>query len=108
MQLLEMDILMELEIPMVLALNMMDEVTSNGGSIDVNEMESLLGVPVVPISASKNEGVEELVEHALHVAHYQEKPQRQDFCSENDNGGAVHRCLHGISHLIEDHAKIAD
>lgn len=101
MQLLEMDI------PMVVALNMMDEVTSNGGSIDVNEMESLLGVPVVPISASKNEGVEELVEHALHVAHYQEKPQRQDFCSENDNGGAVHRCLHGISHLIEDHAKIA-
>ncbi len=101
MQLLEMDI------PMVVALNMMDEVTSNGGSIDVNEMESLLGVPVVPISASKNEGVEELVEHTLHVAHYQEKPQRQDFCSENDNGGAVHRCLHGISHLIEDHAKIA-
>ena len=101
MQLLEMDI------PMVVALNMMDEVTSNGGSIDVNEMESLLGVPVVPISASKNEGVEELVEHALHVAHYQEKPQRQDFCSENDNGGAVHRCLHGISHLIEDHAKFA-
>lgn len=101
MQLLEMDI------PMVVALNMMDEVTSNGGSIDVNEMESLLGVPVVPISASKNEGVEELVEHALHVAHYQEKPQRQDFCSENDNGGAVHRCLHGISHLIEDHTKIA-
>ncbi|MCM1507789.1 MAG: ferrous iron transport protein B [Ruminococcus flavefaciens] len=101
MQLLEMDI------PMVVALNMMDEVTSNGGSIDVNEMELMLGVPVVPISASKNEGVEELVEHALHVAHYQEKPQRQDFCSENDNGGAVHRCLHGISHLIEDHAKTA-
>lgn len=99
MQLLEMDI------PMVVALNMMDEVTSNGGSIDVNEMELMLGVPVVPISAAKNEGVEELVEHALHVAHYQEKPQRQDFCGENDNGGAVHRCLHGIKHLIEDHAE---
>lgn len=102
MQLLEMDI------PMVVALNMMDEVTANGGSIDINEMELMLGVPVVPISASKNEGVEELVEHALHVAHYQEKPQRQDFCGENDNGGAVHRCLHGISHLIEDHAKVAE
>lgn len=101
MQLLEMDI------PMVVALNMMDEVNSNGGSIDINEMEMMLGVPVVPISAAKNEGVEELVEHALHVAYYQEKPQRQDFCDENDNGGAVHRCLHGISHLIEDHAKIA-
>lgn len=101
MQLLKMDI------PMVVALNMMDEVTSNGGSIDVNKMELLLGVPVVPISAAKNEGVEELVEHALHIAHYQEKPQRQDFCSENDNGGAVHRCLHGISHLIEDHARTA-
>lgn len=101
MQLLEMDI------PMVVALNMMDELTSNGGSIDVNQMELMLGVPVVPISAAKNEGVEELVEHALHVAHYQEKPQRQDFCGENDNGGAVHRCLHGIKHLIEDHAKVA-
>ena len=97
--------LLEMNIPMVVALNMMDEMTSNGGNIDVNEMELLLGVPVVPISASKNEGVEELVEHALHIAHYQEKPQRQDFCNENDNGGAVHRCLHGISHLIEDHAK---
>lgn len=97
--------LLEMNIPMVVALNMMDEVTSNGGSIDVNEMELMLGVPVVPISAAKNEGVEELIEHALHVAHYQEKPQRQDFCSENDNGGAVHRCLHGISHLIEDHAE---
>ncbi|MDE5556199.1 MAG: ferrous iron transport protein B [Ruminococcus sp.] len=99
--------LLEMNIPMVVALNMMDEMTSNGGNIDVNEMELLLGVPVVPISASKNEGVEELMEHALHVAHYQEKPQRQDFCNENDNGGAVHRCLHGISHLIEDHARKA-
>ncbi len=101
MQLLEMDI------PMVVALNMMDEVTSNGGSIDVNEIELMLGVPVVPISAAKNEGIEELIEHALHVAHYQERPQKQDFCSESDNGGAVHRCLHGISHLIQDHAKNA-
>ncbi len=99
--------LLEMNIPMVVALNMMDEVTSNGGSIDVNEMELMLGVPVVPISAAKNEGVEELIEHALHVAHYQERPQRQDFCSENDNGGAVHRCLHGISHLIQDHAENA-
>lgn len=101
MQLLEMDI------PMVVALNMMDEVTSNGGSIDVNEIELMLGVPVVPISAAKNEGIEELIEHALHVAHYQERPQKQDFCSESDNGGTVHRCLHGISHLIQDHAKNA-
>lgn len=101
MQLLEMDI------PMVVALNMMDEVTSNGGSIDINEMELMLGVPVVPISAAKNEGVEELIEHALHVAHYQERPQKQDFCDESDNGGAVHRCLHGISHLIQDHAESA-
>lgn len=99
--------LLEMNIPMVVALNMMDEVISNGGSIDVNEMELMLGVPVVPISAAKNEGVEELVEHALHVAHYQERPQRQDFCSESDNGGAVHRCLHGISHLIQDHAENA-
>ncbi len=99
--------LLEMNIPMVVALNMMDEVTSNGGSIDVNEMELMLGVPVVPISAAKNEGIEELVEHALHLAHYQERPQKQDFCSENDNGGAVHRCLHGICHLIDDHAKIS-
>lgn len=99
--------LLEMNIPMVVALNMMDELTSNGGSIDVNEMELMLGVPVVPISAAKNEGIEELTEHALHVAHYQERPQRQDFCSENDNGGAVHRCLHGISHLIQDHAENA-
>ena len=101
MQLLEMDI------PVVLALNMMDEVTGNGGSIDVNHMEQMLGVPVVPISAAKNEGVDELVRHALHIAKYQEKPGRQDFCGENDFGGAVHRCIHAICHLIEDHAKNA-
>lgn len=100
--------LMELDIPMVLALNMMDEVRENGGSIRVNEMEDMLGIPVVPISASKNEGIDELVEHALHVAKYQEKPGRIDFCSADKNGGAVHRCLHGIMHLIEDHAKKAD
>ena len=99
--------LLELDIPMVVALNMMDELTANGGSIDVNEMESLLGVPVVPISAAKNEGVDELVEHAIHIAHFQEKPVRQDFCDKTQNGGAVHRCLHGISHLIEDHAEKA-
>ncbi|MBP3848125.1 MAG: ferrous iron transport protein B, partial [Pyramidobacter sp.] len=99
MQLLEMDV------PMVVALNMMDEVTANGGSIDVNAMERLLGVPVVPISAAKNEGVAELVDHALHIARYQERPLRQDFCGENDHGGAVHRCLHAIAHLIDDHAK---
>lgn len=99
--------LMELEVPMVLALNMMDEVYGNGGSIDINAMEAALGIPVVPISAAKNEGVDELVEHALHVAKYQEKPGRNDFCGHNDNGGAVHRCLHGIIHLIDDHAKNA-
>ena len=96
--------LMELEVPMVLALNMMDEVRGNGGAIDVNRMEAALGIPVVPISAAKNEGVDELVTHALHVAKYQEKPGRTDFCDSGDNGGAVHRCLHGIIHLIEDHA----
>ena len=101
MQLLEMDV------PMVVALNMMDEVTANGGSIDVNAMEALLGVPVVPVSAAKNEGVSELIDHAVHIAHYQEKPLRQDFCMENENGGAVHRCLHAIAHLIEDHAEAA-
>lgn len=101
MQLLEMDI------PMVIALNMMDEVSGNGGAIDINRMESLLGVPVVPISASKNQGVDELVQHALHVAHFQEKPVRQDFCAEEDHNGAVHRCLHAVSHLIEDHARRA-
>ncbi|MBO4406658.1 MAG: ferrous iron transport protein B, partial [Clostridia bacterium] len=101
MQLLEMDV------PMVVALNMMDEVTANSGSIDVNLMEEMLGVPVIPISASKNEGVDELVDHAIHVAHFQEKPLRQDFCGEDANGGALHRCLHAISHLIQDHAAAA-
>ena len=96
--------LLELGIPMVVALNMMDELTGNGGSVDINAMESMLGVPVVPISAAKNEGVEELIHHALHVAKYQERPLRQDFCDSNDHGGAVHRCLHAVSHLIEDHA----
>lgn len=99
--------LMELETPMVLALNMMDELTGNGGSVLINEMEAALGIPVVPISAAKNEGVKELVKHAVHIAKYQEKPQRNDFCDESDRGGAVHRCLHGIMHLIEDHAKDA-
>ena len=99
--------LMELGIPMVLALNMMDEVTGNGGSVRVNEMEELLGIPVVPIVASKAEGISELVDHALHVAKFQESPVRQDFCSPEDHGGAVHRCLHSIMHLIEDHAARA-
>ncbi|MBQ9002695.1 MAG: ferrous iron transport protein B [Eggerthellaceae bacterium] len=99
--------LMELDVPMVLALNMMDEVQSSGGSIRVNEMEGMLGIPVVPISASRNEGVGELVDHAVHVAHYQERPGRLDFCDATENGGAVHRCLHGIMHLIEDHAERA-
>lgn len=102
--------LMELEIPMVLALNMMDEVRENGGAVRVNDMENLLGIPVVPISASKNEGIEELVDHALHVARYQEKPEgasRIDFCDAEEEGGAVHRCLHSIRHLIEDHARAA-
>lgn len=99
--------LMELDIPMVLALNMMDEVRGNGGSIRINEMEQMMGIPVVPISAAKNEGISELVGHALHVAKYQESPGRVDFCSEDQNGGAVHRCLHAIMHLIEDHAKEA-
>ncbi len=99
--------LIELDTPMVLALNMMDEVEENGGSILVNEMEEELGIPVVPISAFKNEGIEELTDHLLHVAMYQEKPKRQDFCDKNDHGGAVHRALHGIMHLIEDHAKRA-
>ena len=99
--------LMELETPMVLALNMMDEVRSNGGSIHINKMEEMLGIPVVPISASKNEGVKELIDHAVHIAKYQEKPVRYDFCDENDYGGAVHRALHGIMHLIEDHARDA-
>ena len=101
MQLLEMDI------PMVVALNMMDEVTGNQGAIDVNGMEALLGVPVIPISAAKNEGVDELVRHALHIAKYQEKPLRQDFCDKNDHDGAVHHCIHAVIHLIEDHAEYA-
>ena len=96
--------LLEMNVPTVVALNMMDEVNGNGGSIDINGMEAMLGVPVVPISAAKNQGVDELVKHALHIAHYQEKPLRQDFCDSTDNGGAVHRCLHAVVHLIEDHA----
>ena len=99
--------LMELDTPMVLALNMMDEMRGNGGTVRINKMEAMLGIPVVPISAAKNEGVDELVDHALHVAKYQERPGRMDFCSEEDHGGAVHRCIHGIIHLIEDHAKAA-
>ena len=100
--------LMELDIPMVLALNMMDEVRGNGGTIKINEMERLLGIPVIPISASKNEGVDELIRHAIHVAYYQEKPGRQDFCSPSEHGGAVHRAIHSIMHLIEDHAEKAE
>ena len=99
--------LMELNIPIVLALNMMDEMRGNGGSIRINEMEEMLGIPVVPISAAKNEGVDELTRHAVHIAQFQEKPGRMDFCDETDHGGAVHRCLHGIMHLIEDHAETA-
>ena len=99
--------LMELETPMVLALNMMDEVRGNGGAINLNEMERILGIPVVAISAANNEGIDELIEHAVHVAKYQETPARQDFCSKEDHGGAVHRCLHSIMHLIEDHAEKA-
>ena len=102
MQLLEMDV------PVVVALNMMDELTGNGGTVDVNTMEAMLGVPVVPISAAKNAGVRELVEHAVHIAKYQEKPAVQDFCSPEDHGGAVHRAIHAVSHLIEDHAREAD
>lgn len=99
--------LMELDVPMVLALNMMDEMRNNGGSVRINEMERILGIPVVPISAAKNEGIDELVEHAIHVARYQECPLRQDFCDKDDHDGAVHRCLHSIMHLIEDHAQRA-
>lgn len=99
--------LMELGTPMVLALNMMDEVRGNGGTIKINEMEGMLGIPVVPISASKNEGVDELVRHAMHVAKYQEPPAIQDFCGKDHKGGAVHRALHGIMQLIEDHAEAA-
>ncbi len=99
--------LMELDVPMVLALNMMDEVRENGGHIRVNKLESQLGIPVVPISAAKNEGIDELIDHALHVAKYQERPGRQDFCDAGDHNGAVHRCLHAIMHLVEDHAMKA-
>ena len=101
MQLLEMDI------PVVVALNMMDEMTGNGGVVDVNRMESMLGVPVVPISAAKRQGIDELIDHAIHIAHFREKPLRQDFCDPGDHGGAVHRCLHAVIHLIEDHAAKA-
>lgn len=98
---------LELGIPTVVALNMMDEVSGNGGSIDINRMEKMLGVPVVAISAAKNEGVDELVDHAIHIAQYQEVPERQDFCDPEDHGGALHRCIHGVTHLIEDHAERA-
>ena len=98
---------LEMGIPTVVALNMMDEMTVNGGTVDINAMENMLGVPVVPISAAKNEGVDELVKHAVHIAKYQEKPLRQDFCDSTDNGGAVHRCIHAVCHLIEDHAEKA-
>ncbi len=100
--------LLELGIPVVVALNMMDELTGNGGYIDVNLMEELLGVPTVPISAAKNEGIDELVKHAVHIAHYQEIPLKQDFCDNSYHGGAVHRCLHAVCHLIEDHAEKAN
>lgn len=99
--------LMELDVPVVLALNMMDEVRGNGGSVDINKMEGMLGIPVVPISAAKNEGIAELIHHAVHIAKYQERPGRNDFCEEDDHDGAVHRCLHAIMHLIADHAKQA-
>ena len=100
--------LLEMNIPMVVALNMMDELTGNHGSIDINRMEDILGVPVVPISANKNEGVDELVRHAIHIAQNQERPTRQDFCDKNDFNGAVHRAVHAVVHLIEDHAERAD
>ena len=99
--------LLEMEVPVVVALNMMDELAANGGTVDVNAMERELGTPVVAISAAKNQGIEELIDHAVHIARYQEKPARTDFCDESDNGGAVHRCIHAISHLIEDHAERA-
>ena len=99
--------LLEMGMPMVVALNMMDEIRNNHGHIDVNLMEEMLGVPVIPISASKNEGVDELIRHCIHIAHFQERPPKQDFCDENDHGGAVHRCIHAVIHLIEDHAKRA-
>lgn len=100
--------LMELGVPMVLALNMMDELEGNGGTVRLNQMEAMLGIPVVAISAAKNEGISELIDHAIHVAHFQEEPRRQDFCSPDDHGGAVHRCLHAVMHMIEDHAVAAN
>ncbi len=100
--------LLEMNVPMVVALNIMDELTANGGSVDINTLESMLGVPVVPISAAKNQGVDELVKHAVHIAHYREKPARQDFCSAEGESGPVHRCLHAIIHLIENKAEKAD
>ena len=99
--------LLEMGIPMVIALNMMDELVGNRGSIDVNTMEAMLGVPIIPISAAKNEGVDELIRHAVHVAKQQEPPLKQDFCDKDDHGGAVHRCIHAVIHLIEDHAALA-
>ncbi|SCY37163.1 ferrous iron transport protein B [Butyrivibrio sp. INlla14] len=101
MQLLEMDV------PTVVALNMMDELTGNDGAVDINQMEKMLGTPVVPIAAAKNQGVDELIAHALHIAKYQEKPLEQDFCSKDDNGGIVHKCLHAVMNLIDDNAKRA-
>ena len=100
--------ILEMGVPTVVALNMMDEMTGNGGGVDINRMEAMLGVPVVPISAAKNQGIGELIRHAVHIAKYQESPLRQDFCDSNDHGGAVHRCLHAVIHLIEDHAQAAD
>lgn len=100
--------LMELDIPMVVALNMMDEVENNGGTVRINEIEEMLGVPVIPISAMKNQGVDELIRHAMHVARYQEPPTIRDICSPSDHGGAVHRCIHAVMHLIEDHAEAAN
>ena len=100
--------LLELNIPMVIALNMMDEVRENGGSVYINRMEEMLGVPVIPVSAAKNEGIDELIDHAIHVTKYSEVPKRQDFCDEDGEDGAVHRCIHAIMHLIEDHAKAAE
>ena len=99
--------LLEMHIPMVVALNMMDEVTNNNGAIDINGMEALLGVPVIPISAAKNEGVRELIDHAIHIARYQERPQKQDFCSKDDHGGAIHRAIHAVESIIEDHTERA-
>ena len=99
--------LLEMNVPMVVALNMMDEITNNNGAIDINGMEAMLGVPVVPISAAKNEGVRELIEHAVHIARYQEHPQKQDFCSKDDHGGAIHRAIHAVESIIEDHTERA-